>query len=43
MTEKYRTIIGTIFNNNYFDENKDNENSWWEKLTYYVLIKEYTD
>ena len=38
MTEKYRIIIGSMFNNNYFDENKDNKNSSWEKLTYYVLI-----
>lgn len=38
MTEKYKIIIGSMFNNNYFDENKDNKNSSWEKLTYYVLI-----
>ena len=36
MTEKYKIIIGNMFN--YFDENKDNKSSAWEKLTYYVLI-----
>jgi len=37
ITEKYKIIIGAMFND-YFDENKDNKNSSWEKLTYYVLI-----
>ena len=37
MTEKYKIIIGTMFNS-FFDENKDNKNASWEKLTYYVLI-----